>query len=130
MQFSKWPISSEKATLEVCADQVLPRGFAVLYAGWNAYGAMLQVDELGWYRMCPNPLAFDAVIEPCWPVVRSKMSMRKPALVSCMWIRTRSPGLISRSLARSGLTAAKFGAEKVPVNRGFAGAWEWPLLVM
>jgi len=27
------------------------------------------------------------------------------------------------------LTAEKFGAEKVPVKNGFAGAWETPLLV-
>jgi len=47
-----------------------------------------------------------------------------------MWIRIRSPGLISRSLARSGLTALKFGLVNVPVNSGFAGAWETPFLVM
>lgn len=39
LQCSKWPISSEKATLYVCADHVFPRGFAVLYSGWKAYGA-------------------------------------------------------------------------------------------
>ena len=74
--------------------------------------------------MCPNPLPTDAVIEPLWPVVRSARSMRKPAFVSCMWMRTRSPGLISRSLVRSGFTALKFGAANVPVNSGFAGACE------
>src|SRR5262245_30156859 len=46
-QFSKCPISSEKATLYVCADQVLPRGFAVSYSGWNAYGASWHVDDFG-----------------------------------------------------------------------------------
>src|SRR4029077_11233726 len=91
---------------------------------------MLQVVDLGWYWMCPNSLATVAVIEPFWPVVRSLRSIRKPAGVSCMWMRTRSPGFISRSLVRSGLTAERFGAEKVPVNSGFAGAWETPLLVM
>src|SRR5262245_49265021 len=39
-QFSKCPISSENATLYVCADHVLPRGFAVLYSGWKAYGSI------------------------------------------------------------------------------------------
>ena len=46
-QFSKWPISSDMATLYVCADQVFPRGFAVEYSGWNAYGAAWQVLDLG-----------------------------------------------------------------------------------
>src|SRR5882757_6405339 len=63
-QFSKCPISSDMATLYVCADQVLPRGLAVEYSGWNAYGFTLQVLDVGWYRTWPNPLAFDAVIEP------------------------------------------------------------------
>src|SRR2546423_9256510 len=31
-QFSKWPISSEKATLYVWADHVMPLGFAVSYS--------------------------------------------------------------------------------------------------
>jgi hypothetical protein len=61
-------------------------------------GATWQVDALGVYRMCPNPLATDAVIEPLWPVVRSLRSARKPARVSYMWMRMRSPGLIKRSL--------------------------------
>ena len=30
----------------------------------------------------------------------------------------------------SGFTALKFGLLKVPVNSGFAGAWEIPFLVM
>src|SRR5215469_216258 len=129
-QFSKWPISSEKATLYVCADQVLPRGFAVLYAGWNAYGASWQVFECGVNRMCPNPFATEAVMEPLCPVARSVRSARNPSGVSCRWTRTRSPGLINRSLLRSGFTAAKFGAVKVPVNSGLAGACDTPLLVM
>jgi hypothetical protein len=33
--------------LYVCADHVLPRGFAVEYSGWNAYGADWQVAEVG-----------------------------------------------------------------------------------
>ena len=45
--------------------------FAVEYSGWNAYGASWQVLEFGVYRMWPNPLATDAVIEPLWCVVRS-----------------------------------------------------------
>ena len=82
------------------------------------------------YRMWPNPLAIEAVIEPCLPVVRSVMSTRNPAGVSCMWIRMRSPGFMSRSLCRFGFTALKFGLVKVPVNNGFAGAWDIPFLVM
>jgi hypothetical protein len=47
-----------------------------------------------------------------------------------MWIRMRSPGLMSRSWPRFGFTALRFGLVNVPVNRGFAGAWECPLRVM
>src|SRR4051812_2467114 len=121
MQFSKCPISSDPAMLYVCADQVLPRGMPVEYSGWNAYGACWQVFELGVYRMWPNPLATDAVIEPLCPVVRSLMSTRKPAGVSCMWIRTRSPGFISRSLLGSGLSWVKLGLSSVPLDSGLAG---------
>ena len=82
------------------------------------------------YRMCPKPLATDAVMEPLWRVVRSLRSIRNPAGVSCMWMRIRSPGFIIRSLVVSGLTALKSGASRVPVNSGLAGAWDFPLLVM
>ena len=91
---------------------------------------MLHVAESGWYRMWPNPLPTEAVIAPLPPEVRSVRSMRSPSVVSCMWIRTRSPGLMRRSFCRSGLTAAKFGLSNVPVNSGFAGACEWPSFVM
>src|SRR5215471_828618 len=109
---------------------MFPRTLAVEYSGWNAYGASLQVFECGVYRMWPNPLATDAVIEPLWPLVRSVRLIWSPARVSCMWMRIWSPGLISRSLARLGLTALKFGCVRVPVNSGFAGAWDLPFLVM
>ena len=42
-------------------------------------------------------------------MVRSVRSVRNPARVSCMWIRIRSPGLMSRSWPRFGLTALRFG---------------------
>ncbi len=58
------------------------------------------------------------------------MSMRSPAEVSWIRNRTTSPGLMSRSLRRSGFTAARFGLVSVPVNNGLAGAWDFPLLVM
>ena len=54
----------------------------------------------------------------------------EPGPVSCMWIRMRSPGFMNRSLDRFGFTAVKFGLANVPVNSGFAGAWDTPLLVM
>ena len=50
--------------------------------------------------------------------------------MSCRWIVMRSPGLMKRSFVASGVTAERFGAEKVPVNNGFAGAWDTPLFVM
>ena len=37
---------------------------------------------------------------------------------------------MKRSFVASGVTAERFGAEKVPVNSGFAGAWDTPLFVM
>ena len=37
---------------------------------------------------------------------------------------------MNRSLRGFGFTAAKFGLVSVPVNSGFAGAWDFPLLVM
>jgi hypothetical protein len=81
------------------------------------------------YRTWLNPLAIEAVIEPCWPVLRSVMSTRNPAGVSCMWTWIRSPGFMSRSLCTSGFTALRSGLSKVPVNSGLAGAWETPFLV-
>ena len=42
----------------------------------------------------------------------------------------RSPGFMNRSLDRFGFTALKFGLVNVPVNSGFAGPWDIPLLVM
>src|SRR5919206_807459 len=70
-QCSKCPISSENEMFTVCADHVFPRGFAVLYSGWNAYGLDVHVAALGSNRTCANPLATDAVIGPCWCLVRS-----------------------------------------------------------
>ena len=46
-QFSKCPISSDIATLYVCADHVFPRGFPVEYSGWKAYGADRHVVASG-----------------------------------------------------------------------------------
>ena len=109
---------------------MLPRGLPVEYSGWNAYGFSWHVLDFGVYRMWPNPLATDAVIDPCLPVVRSAMSICRPARVSWIRNRTTSPGLMSRSLCRSGFTAARFALVNVPVNNGFAGAWDFPLLVM
>ena len=34
-------------TLYVCADHVLPRGLAVLYSAWNAYGEAWHVLAFG-----------------------------------------------------------------------------------
>jgi len=79
--------------------------------------------------MWPNPLAIEEVIDPCWFVLRSVRSTRNPAGVSCKWTRIRSPGFMSRSSFTFGFTALKFGLAKVPVNNGFAGAWETPLVV-
>ena len=45
-QFSKWPISSDIATLYVWTLHVFPRVFAVEYSGWNAYGASRQVGRV------------------------------------------------------------------------------------
>ena len=66
---------------------------AVSYIGWNAYGATWHSVASGSYRICPKPLAMLAVIEPCPPVLRSLMSIRYPAGVSCMCTRMRVAGV-------------------------------------
>ena len=98
-QCSKCPISSEYETFVVCADHVFPRTSAVLYSGWNAYGADWHgLSSPGVKSTWANPFAIEAVIDPLWCVSRSVRSARNPAAVSCRWIRIRSPGFISKSL--------------------------------
>ena len=48
LQYSKWPISSEKATLYECAAHgTRVCSLDVEYIGWNAYGVCVQVAALG-----------------------------------------------------------------------------------
>src|SRR5581483_5859107 len=84
-QYSKCPISSEPATLYVCAAHEERVALVdVENSGWNVYGASLQVFEFGWKSTCLNPLAALAVIEPVWPVVRSFTTTLNPSGVSNM----------------------------------------------
>src|SRR5436190_6315391 len=82
-QYSKWPVSSEKATLYECAAQgTRVSGLDVAYSGWNACMSTEQVDAFGSKCTEPNPLSTLAVIDPWAPVVRSVMSTLKPSFVS------------------------------------------------
>jgi len=63
-----------------------------------------------------------AVIEPCWPVVRSLMTTLKPAAVSFIWTVSTSPEFMNRSLAKLIISLLGF--------KGSAGSVATPLLVM
>src|SRR5262245_22972008 len=96
LQYSKWPISSENATLYECAaHSTRVAGVDVLNIGWNAYGCMVQVLAPGWKSPSAKPFAMLAVIEPVSPVVTSWMSTWKPAGVSCILTVNWSPLLNS-----------------------------------
>src|SRR5215831_18009484 len=76
--------------LKVCAAQVVHAvgwpsasgAAAVLYIGWKAYGAPLQVRFTGSKRMWRKPLATLATIDPLPPVVWSATAADSPAAVS------------------------------------------------
>ena len=123
LQYSKWPISSEKATLYVCAaHSTRVFAFEVLNIGWIGVGDDVHVDAFGWKSACPKPFATLAVIEPLAPVVRSWMTTWKPAGVSCMSTTSWSPLLYSSvSDGHNGLLAES--------GVGPAGATGWPLFV-
>src|ERR1700719_3523683 len=73
-QYSKWPISSEKATLYAWAVQGRRvSSLEVLYIGWKADGRLVQVVAVGSNLICAKPFATLAVIEPVSPVVKSLM---------------------------------------------------------
>src|SRR4029077_9355837 len=78
-QYSKCPISSEPATLYVCAAHDERVAFVeVSNSGWNEYGFSLHLLEFGWKRICLNPLAALAVIEPVLWLVRSFSTTLNP----------------------------------------------------
>src|SRR5215469_3071528 len=82
------------------------------------------VDGAGANWTSPNPLAALAVIEPAWPVVRSRITTCNPLPVSPIATVRVSPEFMNKSLAGSGVTVAR------DLSTGFAGAWEIPFLVM
>ena len=65
-----------------------------------------------------------AVIEPLWCELRSRMSTRNPAGVSCITTASWSPEFMNRSVARFGVKVA------VVASSGSAGACALPLCVM
>src|SRR5690349_24328926 len=72
LQYSKWPISSENATLYECAAHgTRVCSLEVAYSGWKAAGMFVQVVPVGSHFTWPNWLATLAVIEPVAPLVRS-----------------------------------------------------------
>src|SRR5512142_581827 len=96
--------------LKVCAAQVVHAvgwppasgAAAVLYIGWKAYGAPLQVRCTGSKMMCRKPLATEATIDPLCPVLWSVTAADSPAAVSWMLTVITSPWFI-RSTALVGL---------------------------
>jgi hypothetical protein len=73
---------------------------------------------------CAKPLATLAVIDPDWPLDRSRMLVTRPAGESWMERSSWSPARMNRSLAGSGVKAARVRSS------GAGGAWGWPLRVM
>src|SRR5512142_1168389 len=70
LQYSKWPISSEKATLYECAAHTTRvASLEVAYAGWNGAWVTVHVVALGLKFTCPNPFATLAFMEPEVPLV-------------------------------------------------------------
>src|SRR5262252_2566592 len=96
--------------LKVCAANVVHAvgwppasgAAAVLYIGWKAYGAPLQVRFTGSKRMWRKPLATLATMEPLSPVLRSVTAADSPAAVSLMLTVITSPWFI-RSTSLLGL---------------------------
>src|SRR5438552_12532132 len=124
-QFSKCPISSENATLYPSAahgTRVCP--LDVEYIGWNAYGRLLHVVAVGSNTTWPNWFATLAVMEPVVWLVRSTMSTRNPAAVSCSATTSWSPAFMNRSVAGFGVNVSDVDSS------GLAGACDLPLRVM
>ena len=108
---------------------VFPRTLAVEYSGWNAYGASWHVLEFGVNRMWPNPFAIEAVIEPRLTggqVDEDDLEAGRGVLHVDQDPVARVHEQVLSSC--SGLTAARLGFDSVPLNSGFAGACECPLL--
>src|SRR3989440_6465894 len=124
-QYSKWPISSEKLTLYVCAAH----GTRVCslddeYIGRKAYGDSVQVAAAGSKLIWANWFASLAVIEPAWRALRSAMSTRSPSRESRMFTAIWSPEPMNRSVAALGVNVAVVAAS------GLGGAWGLPFFVM
>src|SRR5437762_5648358 len=84
-QYSKWPISSEKATLYECAAHgTRVCSLEVAYIGWNAYAVWLQVAAVGSKFTWAKPFATLAVIDPDCPDVASLIATTNPFAES--WI--------------------------------------------
>src|SRR4029078_6791386 len=71
-QYSKWPISSAKATLyEWAAHGTRVCSLDVAYMGWKAYGVCVHAAAFGAKLTWAKPLATLAVIDPVSPLVTS-----------------------------------------------------------
>src|SRR5213594_4459375 len=91
--------------------------------GWNAYGTASQLVPVGSKRICANPLAGLAVIDPDWPVVWSSICACRPFGVSCRLTCSRSPDDMKRSFPGFGVNVER--VESI----GFAGACDTPFRV-
>src|SRR6267142_1736331 len=106
-QYSKWPISSENATLyEWAAHGTRVCSLDVEYIGWNAYGVCVQVAAVGSKLTWAKPLATLAVIDPEPPLVTSLRATTRPALESWIERLIWSPASMNRSVAGFGVNVA------------------------
>src|SRR5439155_9457822 len=94
LQYSKWPISSEKATLRCMSARstgTRVSSLDVLYAGWNAAGRLVHDVAVGSYLICAKPL------RTLWPAsVAWLASMFSRYSVSRPW-RARKPWTVAQS---------------------------------
>src|SRR5947208_2760400 len=125
LQYSKCPISSENATLYECAAHgTRVCSLDVEYIGWNPYGVWVQVEALGSKFTCANPLSALAVIEPTECVVRSWMTVTRPASESWMSTTSLSFAFMNRSDELCGVNVSSVAPS------GLGGAWGVPDSVM
>src|SRR4051812_20116159 len=123
VQYSKCPISSEKATLyEWAAHGTRGCSLEVAYMGREEDGDWLQGAAAGWKLPCARRFAALAVIEPVRPFERSRTTTVRPAAPSWMSTESRSPELMNRSVAALGVNVASVAVS------GAGGACGTPLL--
>src|ERR1700730_14912923 len=104
LQYSKCPISSEKATLYECAAHgTRVCSLEVAYMGWKSYGRLEQVLSFGAKMICWKPLSRLDVLEPEPSRLRSLRLTRRPASLSRRSTVITSPGSMNSVRPRRGV---------------------------